>query len=148
MLLSFIHHFIILYKGEKTPVQNMYINKVIEIANSPENWNILLAKTSPFRVGQRLTVSTGGFQLTSASPFLAKLCWPWTSNQSFCAVSNNFGSRVWRIHIVMNRPCWHRRNVSFYRWYSSLNCFSIQWHSSITRRQLCTWTWSITTRKW
>ena len=52
MLLSFIHHFIILYKGERTPVQNMYINKVIAIANSPENRNILLAKTSPLRVGR------------------------------------------------------------------------------------------------
>ena len=82
MLLSFIHHFIILYKGEKTPIQNIYINEVIEIANSPENRNILLAKTSPFRVGQKLTVSTGGFQLTSASLLLAKLCWP-CSSQAF-----------------------------------------------------------------
>ena len=82
MLLSFIHHFIILYKGEKTPVTNMYINKVIEKANSPGNRNILLAKTSPFRVGQKLTISTGGIHLTSASPFLAKLCWP-CSSQAF-----------------------------------------------------------------
>ena len=65
MLLSFILHFIILI-----------------IANSPENRNILLAKTSPFRVGQKLTVSTGGFQLTSASPLLAKLCWPCSSQAS------------------------------------------------------------------